>query len=96
MLIIAVIVALISAFFWMIEINYGLKNADNILKEKSIFKSVLVLPRVIMGFWAFIIDLIISSFFIAFFGIAGSVTGMVVGLACSDLFSIWILIRMFK
>ena len=95
-IIVAMVVAIISALFWLYEIKSGLKNAEEIIcGKKSLIWPFTAGPRILIGFVPFLIDLGITSFFIAFFGISG-VTGFIVGCAVSDIFSIAIVIEMIK
>ena len=95
MFIAALFISIVSALLWIYEINQGISNAEDVISKASILNYFMVGPRVIMGFLPFIFDLLITGFFLTFFMVSG-VTGFIVGVAVSDIFSIWIILKMNK
>lgn len=95
LLIIALIAVIGSVIFWIIEINNGMRHAKAVMADGRLSSRLTAPFRIMFGFWPFIADLIITSFFLSFFGIQGTI-GFAVGALASDVFSVWILLKMKK
>jgi len=91
--IVLIIAGLIAAIFWVIELSMGVKASKAVLRKinGNIFRGMLVGPKIIISFSAFIIDIVVTMFCTTVFIMSASIPGMAISLLMSDVISVWIL-----
>lgn len=95
LILIALAVTAMAAILWMIEISIALDRSEKILRSSpTLYSKLCSIPDLTLSFFPFALDVAITAAFIGLLGISG-VTGFVSGCFCSNLFSIFILKRVF-